>query len=109
MLPCNHIPFDGRLMNLTQAILKEIQDLPDNKQQEVLDFTRFIKSKLSTSSTPSRPFLFGSDQGKIHFLTEWWQTVSAIRAEIEETGEGFVDDAFLVDLRDRQPGRDVVL
>lgn len=109
MLPCDHIPFDSHPMNLTQAILKEIQDLPDDKQQEVLDFTRFIKSKLSTSSNPSCPSLFGSDQGKIHFPTEWWQTVSTIRAEIEETGEGLVDDSFLVDLRDRQPGRDVVL
>ncbi|AIE76131.1 DUF2281 domain-containing protein [Synechocystis sp. PCC 6714] len=96
-------------MNLTQAILQEIQDLPDDKQQEVLDFTRFLKSKPASSSAPPRPSLFGSDRDKIHFPTEWWQTVSVIRAEIEETGEGLVDDSFLVDLRDRQPGRDVVL
>jgi hypothetical protein len=32
----------------------------------------------------------------------WWQTLSSIRAEIEATGEGLIEDSFLIDLRDRQ-------
>ncbi|WP_099240082.1 hypothetical protein [Synechococcus sp. BDU 130192] len=41
--------------------------------------------------------------------TLWWQALSEMRTEIEATGEGLVDDLFLTDLRDHQPGRDVEL
>ena len=41
--------------------------------------------------------------------TQWWQMLTDIRAEIEATGEGLIEDSFLVGLRDRQPGRDVEL
>lgn len=70
-------------MNLTQAILKEIQDLPDDKQQEVLDFTRFIKYKLSAADALPRPSLFGSDQGKVH-LTDNFDEPLADFAEYME-------------------------
>jgi hypothetical protein len=53
-------------MNLIQEILKEIQDLPDNQQREVLDFTRFIKYKLLEISTIKRETLFGSDRNEIY-------------------------------------------
>ncbi|MBV5261821.1 hypothetical protein FLX56_25745 [Synechococcus moorigangaii CMS01] len=41
--------------------------------------------------------------------TPWWQALSKMRAEIEATEEGLVDDLFFIDLRDHQPGRDVEL
>jgi hypothetical protein len=58
-------------MNLTQAILQKIQDLPDDKQQEVLDFTRFLKSKPTPSSVPSRPSLFVSDREKVKLTADF--------------------------------------
>lgn len=38
-------------MNLEQAILKKLRDLPPDKQQEVLDFAEFLHQKV----TPKRP------------------------------------------------------
>ena len=53
-------------MNLEQAILTEIRELPLYQQQEVLDFTQFLKYKQSLLSSAQRSPLFGSDKGKIH-------------------------------------------
>ncbi|MGL5033016.1 MAG: type II toxin-antitoxin system VapB family antitoxin [Microcystaceae cyanobacterium] len=53
-------------MNLEQAILIEIRELPIYQQQEVLDFTQFLKYKQFLSSSVQRSPLFGSDKGKIH-------------------------------------------
>jgi hypothetical protein len=51
-------------MDLGQAILEEVRQLPLHQQQEVLDFTQFLKYKQALST--ERPLLFGSDKGKIH-------------------------------------------
>jgi hypothetical protein len=51
-------------MNLEEAIITEIKTLPRDQQQEVLDFTLFLK--LKQTQYPLRPSLFGSDKDKIH-------------------------------------------
>lgn len=38
-------------MNLEQAVLEKLRDLPPDKQQEVLNFTEFLHHKV----TPKRP------------------------------------------------------
>jgi Protein of unknown function (DUF2281) len=38
-------------MNIEQAILEKLRELPPEKQQEVLDFADFLRQKV----TPSRP------------------------------------------------------
>ncbi len=35
-------------MTLEQAVLENLRDLPPDKQQEVLDFTEFLRQKLQT-------------------------------------------------------------
>ena len=55
-------------MNIEQAILEKIRELPPDKQQEVLDFSEFLSQKLKpTSSTNLTP------QEKV----EKWQKVIA--------------------------------
>ncbi len=56
-------------MDLTQEILEEVRGLPLQQQQEVLDFTKFLKYKGTLSS--QRPVLFGSDKEKIHIREDF--------------------------------------
>jgi len=51
-------------VDLAQEILEEVRGLPLQQQQEVLNFTQFLKYKGTITS--ERPALFGSDKGKIH-------------------------------------------
>ncbi len=38
-------------MNIEQAILEKIRELPPDKQQEVLDFSEFLNQKVKTTSS----------------------------------------------------------
>lgn len=42
------------LANLEQTILESLRHLPFEKQQEVLDFTEFLRQKITAESTKSK-------------------------------------------------------
>jgi len=43
--------------NIEQIILKNLRQLPPEKQQEVLDFTEFLRQKLAPQVSSSKPSL----------------------------------------------------
>ena len=40
-------------MTIEQAVLENLQDLPTEKQQQVLDFVKFLKQQTNIKSEPS--------------------------------------------------------
>jgi len=52
---CMHLPYDKRtFMDIEQALLAAIRDLPPEHQREVLDFAAFLVNR-PQPRTPSRP------------------------------------------------------
>ncbi|MBA3922192.1 MAG: DUF2281 domain-containing protein [Nostocaceae cyanobacterium] len=45
------------IANIEQIILKNLRQLPPEKQQEVLDFTEFLRQKLAPQVSSSKPSL----------------------------------------------------
>jgi hypothetical protein len=43
----------GKVMTLEQAVLENLRELPIIKQQEVLDFVRFLKQQMSIEPEPT--------------------------------------------------------
>ncbi|NES71052.1 MAG: DUF2281 domain-containing protein [Okeania sp. SIO2D1] len=42
-------------MNIEQALLKKLRELPPKKQQQILDFSEFIKQKTLVKPEPKMP------------------------------------------------------
>nr|WP_286826994.1 DUF2281 domain-containing protein [Microcystis sp. LSC13-02] len=63
-------------MNLEEAIITEIKTLPKDQQQEVLDFTLFLK--LKQNQYPQRSSLFGSDKNIIYLRDDFNQSGSSL-------------------------------
>ncbi|NEQ37171.1 MAG: DUF2281 domain-containing protein [Okeania sp. SIO3I5] len=42
-------------MNIEQALLKNLRELPPEKQQQILDFSEFIKQKILVKPDPKMP------------------------------------------------------
>jgi hypothetical protein len=50
-------------MTIEQAVLENLQDLPTEKQQQVLDFVKFLKQQTNIKSEPSSQFSRKSYKG----------------------------------------------
>jgi hypothetical protein len=69
-------------MNLEEAIITEIKTLPKDQQQEVLDFTLFLK--LKQNQYPQRSSLFGSDKNIISLRDDFNQSLEDIIKQSDE-------------------------
>lgn len=77
--------------NIEQNILENLQQLPIEKQQEVLDFTAALRQKLAQKTTASKPSL---RQIAAMPLTERHQYLVQF---IPETAQDFLTDSELTE------------
>lgn len=72
-------------MSITDALMEAVQNLPDDKQQEVLDFADFLRTRATNIGSPPTPIipLPTAPQNGLSALLEQWRQEDA--ASDEET------------------------
>jgi hypothetical protein len=59
-------------MNIQEAIVKKLENLPSDKQTEVLDFVDFLLTKQEVTPTQKQgKRIFGSAKGMIHMSEDF--------------------------------------
>lgn len=69
-------------MNVAQAVLKEMETLPESRQRDVLAFVRFLKSGLADNAEAESRFDRGLEQAR-RIAENRGVSDDDIRAEIE--------------------------
>lgn len=82
-------------MSITDALMETVQNLSDDKQQEVLDFADFLRTRAANSGpppTPKIPLPTVPQNGLSALLEQWRQedaisdkeTIRAAQVELDE-------------------------
>jgi hypothetical protein len=92
-------------MTLEKTVLENFRELPQDKQQEVLNFIQFLRYK----SSAKEPLAISEQQEVLtetQEINDFWTALQDFRQRVDLES---LDDDSLENLRDKSPGREVNL